>query len=49
MRLQKKYIEQIDDLYEDFNVVKLSLLDDEVRGAPNINSFSQHLLKQYKP
>jgi arsenite-transporting ATPase len=46
---KKKYIEQIDDLYEDFNVVKLPLLDDEVRGATNINSFSQHLLKQYKP
>jgi hypothetical protein len=40
---------QIDDLYEDFNVIKLPLLDDEVRGATNINSFSQHLIKQYKP
>jgi arsenite-transporting ATPase len=49
MRLQQKYIDQIDDLYEDFNVVKLPLLDDEVRGATNINSFSQHLLKQFKP
>jgi arsenite-transporting ATPase len=40
---------QIDDLYEDFNVIKLPLLDDEVRGATNINSFSQHLIKRYKP
>ncbi|CAF3359874.1 unnamed protein product, partial [Rotaria sp. Silwood2] len=49
MRLQHKYIEQIDDLYEDFNVIKLPLLDDEVRGTTNINLFSQHLIKQYKP
>ncbi|CAF4103860.1 unnamed protein product, partial [Adineta steineri] len=49
MRLQQKYIEQIDDLYEDFNVIKLPLLDDEVRGSQNINAFSQHLVKQFKP
>jgi hypothetical protein len=35
-------------LDEDFNVIKLPLLDDEVRDATNINSFSQHLIKQYK-
>jgi hypothetical protein len=36
-------------LDEDFNVIKLPLLDDEVRDATNINSFSQHLIKQYNP
>ncbi|UJR21585.1 hypothetical protein I4U23_024667 [Adineta vaga] len=45
MRLQQKYIEQIDDLYDDFNVVKLPFIYDEVRGIQNINSFSQHLMK----
>ena len=47
--MQGKYLAQIDELYEDFHVVKMPLLHNEVRGVADIESFSENLLNEFKP
>lgn len=38
-RMQKKYLEQIEELYDEFNVVKMPLLVEEVRGKEKLERY----------
>ena len=48
-RMQKKYLDQIEELYDEFHVVKMPLLVDEVRGRDRLERFSEMLVTPYVP
>ncbi|KAH6697384.1 arsenical pump-driving ATPase [Plectosphaerella plurivora] len=48
-KMQKKYLEQIGELYDEFNVVKMPLLVEEVRGTDRLSKFSDMLVNPYQP
>jgi len=43
------HFNQIDELYTDFNVVKMPLLGTEVRGTKALLGFSPNLMTPYNP
>eukprot|EP00210_Caulerpa_lentillifera_P009392 g8954.t1 len=48
VKLQQKYLDQYHELYDDFHITKLPLVEDEVRGTDKIMDFAEHLKKPYK-
>lgn len=48
-KMQKKYLEQIEELYDEFHVVRMPLLTDEVRGVESLESFSKMLVEPFQP
>lgn len=48
-KMQKKYLDQMAELYEDYHLVKMPLLGCEIRGIDNLKRFSKFLLTPYDP
>ena len=48
MAMQKKYLERIEEMFEDFHITKIPLQKNEIRGPKNLESFSNFLIEKKK-
>ena len=46
VKMQKKYLEKIEEMFEDFHIIKVPLQKNEIRGAKNIEDFSKFLIEK---
>jgi arsenite-transporting ATPase len=46
IKMQKKYLDRIEEMFEDFHIIKVPLQKNEIRGTKNIEEFSRFLLKK---
>ena len=46
--MQQKYLEKIEEMFEDFHIIKIPLQKHEIRGAKNIEDFSKYLIEKIK-
>ncbi|CCH44689.1 hypothetical protein BN7_4257 [Wickerhamomyces ciferrii] len=48
-KMQTKYLNEMNELYEDFHLVKVPLVNTEVRGLEKLKKFSKFLVEPYVP
>ena len=47
-KMQKKYLEKIEEMFEDFHIIKVPLQKNEIRGAKNLENFYKFLIESKK-
>ena len=48
VKMQKKYLEKIEEMFEDFHIIKVPLQKNEIRGAKNLENFYKFLIESKK-
>ena len=47
-KMKKKYLEKIEEMFEDFHIIKVPLQKNEIRGAKNLENFYKFLIESKK-